>query len=117
MSLCTQEQVQSDRKGVTLCSANADALDSMQCNDEYVCGPLTSEQVYLNAGVGTSSDGSVLFDGAAFRHTCMSSRHDVGILLTCCAHAASDWHASKWASRQEKIPIFCRTRSSVQSAC
>lgn len=82
-----REQVQSDRKGATLCSANAGALDSVQCNDEYVCGPLTSEQVYLNAGVGTSSDGSVLFDGARHsRHTCKSSRHNVGIPLTCCSH-------------------------------
>ena len=64
MLLHTCEQVQSDKKGVTLCSANADASDSMQCNDEYVCGPLTADQVYANAGVGTSSDGSVLFDGA-----------------------------------------------------
>lgn len=67
-----REQVQSDRKGVTLCSANTDALDSMQCNDEYVCGPLTSEQVYMNAGVGTSSDGSVLFDGV--RHSGILAR-------------------------------------------
>ncbi|KAK9839475.1 hypothetical protein WJX81_004373 [Elliptochloris bilobata] len=56
-------QMQSDKQGVTLCSANADASDSMQCNDEYICGPLTTEQVYSNAGVGTSADGSVLFSG------------------------------------------------------
>ena len=73
------EQVQSDKKGVTLCSANTDALDSMQCNDEYVCGPLTSEQVYSNAGVGTASDGSVLFDGA--RHSGRLPKYG-----SCCHH-------------------------------
>ncbi len=63
------EQVQSDKDGVTLCSASSDVLDSMQCNDGYVCGPLTADQVYSSAGAGTSSDGSVLFNGAACTHT------------------------------------------------
>jgi len=49
---------------VTLCAASQGALDAVQCNDNYVCGPLSAQQVYANAGAGTSSDGSVLFDGA-----------------------------------------------------
>jgi len=57
-------QLQSDKDGVTLCAASQGALDAVQCNDNFVCGPLSAQQVYANAGAGTSSDGSVLFDGA-----------------------------------------------------